>query len=89
MSKRAHLLVQFCLIVIWVLILVADNPALVNSQSCPQPDYMWKNPLRKYWRANFGNVIVKIDSPLEVKALNVLDCFVLTLESVPSFRMRS
>lgn len=62
MSRKAHLLVQFCLIVIWMLILVADNPALVSSQTCVQPDYMWKNPLRKYWRANFGNVIVKIDS---------------------------
>src|SRR5215212_4628357 len=62
MSRKAHLLFQLCLLVIWVFILLADTSVIVSSQTCNQPPYRWENPLRKFWRPNFGNVIVKIDS---------------------------
>ena len=64
MSKRTHLLLQMCLLGLWLLILFIDNSVTVNSQTqtCPQPPYMRENPLRKFWRPNFGNVVVKVDS---------------------------
>ena len=62
MSRKAHLLFQLCLLVIWVLILLVDTSVVVSSQTCIQPPYMREDPLRKFWRPNFGNVIVKIDS---------------------------
>lgn len=41
-----------------------DNVVPVNSQTqeCVQPPYMWENPLRNFWRPNFGDIVVKIDS---------------------------
>jgi len=64
MSRKTHFILQFCLAVIWFSILWVDNVIPVNSQTqeCLQPPYMWENPLRKFWRPNFGNVVVKIDS---------------------------
>ena len=62
MSRNTHLVLQLCLSVIWVLIIFTDASVTVSSQACTQPDYMWQNPLRKFWRPNFGNVVVKIDS---------------------------
>ena len=61
MSKRAHLVLQLCLLGLWLLILFIDNSVTVNSQTetCPQPPYMRENPLRKFWRPNLANVIVK------------------------------
>ena len=55
---------MFCLLVIWVLFLWADSSVTVSSQNetCAQPGYLWTNPLRQYWKPNFGNVIVKVDS---------------------------
>jgi hypothetical protein len=62
MSRKTHLVLQSCLLGIWVLILFADTSVKVSSQTCTQPDYMWQNPFRKFWRPNFGNVVVKIDT---------------------------
>lgn len=62
MSRRAHLVTQIVLLMVWVVILIIDSGVPVSSQSCNQPDYMWKNPLRKYWKPNLGDVTVKIDS---------------------------
>lgn len=62
MSRATHFAVQLCLVIIWALLLMANGSVTVSSQTCPQPDYMWKNPLRKFWRPTIGNVVVKIDS---------------------------
>src|SRR5918999_1716288 len=62
MTGKTHFALQVCLLVIWVVILFANTSVGVSSQTCTQPDYMWQNPLRKFWRPNFGNVVVKIDS---------------------------
>lgn len=64
MSRKTHFILQLCLVVIWLLILWANNAVTVSSQTphCPQPPYWNTNPLRKFWRKDFGPVIVKIDS---------------------------
>ena len=69
MSRKAHFILQFCLVVIWFLIVWADSAEPVSSQTltCPQPPHMWRNPLRKFWRPNFGTVIVKIDSRFDTQ----------------------
>src|SRR5688572_19293394 len=61
MSRRAHMVVQFLLLVLWGVVLLADDPRSVRSQSCSQPPYWWMNPLRHFWNPNIGNVTVKID----------------------------
>ena len=61
MSRRAHMVVQFLLLVLWGAVLLADSVISVNSQTCDQPPYLWTNPLRNFWNANIGNVTVEID----------------------------
>ena len=64
MSRRAHMVVQFLLLVLWGIVLTADNPRSVSSQDCsgsPYPDYSYKNPRRNFWNPNLGSVTVKID----------------------------
>lgn len=73
MSRTTHFVLQLCLLVIWVLLLSANNPVTVSSQTCTPPDYMWKNPLRKFWRPTIGNVVVKIDSLFGTQYPNVSD----------------
>ena len=64
MSRKTHLLLQLCLVVIWISILWADGTITVSSQTpgCPQPPYWYTNPLRRFLEAKFGTVKVQIDS---------------------------
>jgi hypothetical protein len=61
MSRRAHTVLQLLLLVLWGVVLLADNPRSVSSQTCSQPPYLYKNPLRNFWNPNIGNITVKID----------------------------
>lgn len=73
MSRRAHTVVQSLLLVLWGVVLMADNARPVSSQSCNQPDYSYKNPLRNFWNPNIGNITVKIDQLFETQYPEVSD----------------
>ena len=73
MSRRAHMVLQLLLLVLWGVVLLADNARSVSSQSCSQPPYWWTNPVRNFWNANIGNVAVKIDQMFTTQYPSVPD----------------
>ena len=65
-SSRVHRVVQFLLLVLWVVVLVTDDARSVRSQSCSNPPYLWQSPLRNFWNPNSGNITVKIDELFKI-----------------------
>jgi hypothetical protein len=63
MSRRAHIVMQFFLLVLWAFVLMVDDPRPASCQSCSDPEYWWTvpNPYRNFWKATIGNVTVEID----------------------------
>jgi hypothetical protein len=75
MSQRAHVVIQFVLLVLWAFVLMADNPRYASCQSCSNPQYFWTspNPYRNFWNANIGNVTVEIDEMFSTQYPSVPD----------------
>lgn len=73
MSRRAHTVLQLLLLVLWGVVLTADNARSVGSQTCSQPPYLYTNPHRNFWNANIGNVTVSIDEMFATQYLAVPD----------------
>jgi hypothetical protein len=74
MSHREHMVVEFLFMVLFGIVLMADNPRLVSSQSCSDPPYFYPTyPLRNFWNANIGNVTVEIDQMFATQYPFVLD----------------
>jgi hypothetical protein len=72
MSRRVHTVVQFSLLVLWV-VMVTDSTRSVSSQTCSNPAYSYTNPLRNFWNPNIGNIIVKIDERFTTQYPSVPD----------------
>jgi len=73
MSRRAHMVVQCLLLVLWGVVLLADSAISVSSQTCDQPPYLYTNPLRNFWNANIGNITVEMDQMFATQYPSVSD----------------
>jgi hypothetical protein len=67
------MVVQFLLLVLWGVVLLADSAISVSSQTCDQPPYLYTNPLRNFWNANIGNITVEMDQMFATQYPSVSD----------------